>query len=327
MLLEIEPFIFGSPSDDGQQSLQITAKRYTLGTSADNCHGLTLLFAHCIGAHKEQWEPTIQEIFRLQGTKGGVHRIREAWSFDWQSHGDAAILNRVRLNKRSSAVSTYEWSSAITSFVRSERMSGHRIVLLGHSAGAATMVMMTKNFSASEMPFVSLVLVEPTIITRELFNQHLEDRQASMDFAISATSVRRDSWPSREEAFTYFSKRFPWSLWDPRVIRIMTDYGLRETPTGVVLKCDRKQEAASYPDVAPHFESAIQLARICHVIPTHIIWGTRNDFVPEFIQESLNSAPDGRIPASVTKVKGTGHMVRNHLPNSILLRAYLFKPS
>jgi len=35
-------------------------------------------------------------------------------------------------------IAAYEWSQAITDFVRSPQMKGHRIVGLGHSAGAAT---------------------------------------------------------------------------------------------------------------------------------------------------------------------------------------------
>lgn len=51
-------------------------------------------------------------------------------------------------------------------------------------------------------------------------------------------------------------------------------------PSGEVsLKCDRKQESISYPDVEPHFEGALQLGRICHMLPIHLIWGSRNDLV------------------------------------------------
>jgi len=52
---------------------------------------------------KEIWEPTIERIFSLQNTgtnADGRERIREIWSFDWQNHGDAAILNRVALDDR-----------------------------------------------------------------------------------------------------------------------------------------------------------------------------------------------------------------------------------
>ena len=47
----------------------------------------------------------------------------------------------------------------------------------------------------------------------------------------------------------------------------------------MTLKCERKMEAVSYPDTEPHFEAAIQLGNVCHTIPIHLIWGTRNDLV------------------------------------------------
>jgi hypothetical protein len=62
-------------------------------------------------------------------------------------------------------------------------------------------------------------------------------------------------------------------------------------PSGEVsLKCDRKQESISYPDVEPHFEGALQLGRICHTLPIHLIWGARNDFTYvsfRFLSESV----------------------------------------
>ena len=66
-----------------------------------------------------------------------------------------------------------------------------------------------------------MILVEPTIVTREVFNAELEDRMSVMNFAVTATSTRRDTWRSREQALKYFKKRIPWELWDPRVLQIL----------------------------------------------------------------------------------------------------------
>lgn len=313
MDIDAEYFIFDDPGADG---LKITAKRYTSRSRA-NKKGLTLLFAHCIGSHKEQWEPVIQRLFQVQETEAEVHRIREAWSFDWQSHGDAAVLNHNLLKDRTKCVSVYEWTPALAAFIRSPRMQGHRIVPLGHSAGAAAMLLTTKEIPPST--FAAMILIEPTIVTREVFNSELEDRMSAMDFSVAATSSRRDVWPSRDEAFHYFKKRIPWRVWDERVILLLTRYGLRELPGGggVTLKCERKMEAVSYPDTEPHFEAAIQLCNVCHAIPIHLIWGTRNDLVPEFIQDSLADVTEGRIVASVTKIKQAGHMVVQEQPDAL----------
>ena len=123
---QVKSFVFDCPastcSSSNESKLKTVAKRYTFGNSADNSEGLTLLFAHCIGSRKspsftrmtcqgkhievdkEQWEPTITQIFHRQQHKDAAHRVREAWSFDWQNHGDAAVLNREALKSRPDGV-------------------------------------------------------------------------------------------------------------------------------------------------------------------------------------------------------------------------------
>ncbi|KAJ3505219.1 hypothetical protein NLJ89_g7532 [Agrocybe chaxingu] len=315
--MNVERYVLETPARARKgRGLKVAAKRYVLGASASNSQGLTLAFAHCIGSHKEQWEPVIERLFSLQRMKDRTRQIREAWSFDWQNHGDSAVLNRELLKNRPEGVSVCEWTPVITDFVGSPRMKGHRIVPIGHSAGTAAIMLTTKEIPPYKLAYAAMVLIEPTMITRELFNAHLEDRMASMDFAVAATAARRNIWKSREAAFEYFRKRFPWGMWDERVVRVLVEHGLESLPNGdVTLKCDRKQEAVSYPDTEPHFESTMQLGRICHAIPVHIIWGTRNDLVPEFIQDSLSDASEGRIVASVTKIKKAGHMVVQEQPD------------
>lgn len=53
---------------------------------------------------KEQWEPTIERVFQLQRSKDKFHKIREVWAFDWQNHGDAAVLNQDALGSRPQGV-------------------------------------------------------------------------------------------------------------------------------------------------------------------------------------------------------------------------------
>jgi hypothetical protein len=118
-------------------------------------------------------------------------------------------------------------------------MKGHRIVPLGHSAGAtATLVffllwviaplfhfcriLTTKGMLDHELPYVAMILIEPTVVTRELFNAQLDDRMEYMNFVVAMTSARRDIWSSNEHAFEYFKTRFPWKFWDPRVLRLLT---------------------------------------------------------------------------------------------------------
>lgn len=154
--------------------------------------------------------------------------------------------------------------------------------------------------------FASIVLIEPTLSTKALFDSHREDRMARVDFAVAATRIRRDHWLSRQQAFEYFKKRVPWDIWDDRVIRLMAvslcfpvspihnltaaqEHGLEDSPAGGVrLKWDKNHEAASYLDMDPHFEGAIQLGKVCHSVPIHVIWGTRIDLV-QVVLSAYNS--------------------------------------
>ncbi|KAJ7624314.1 hypothetical protein DFH06DRAFT_1104519 [Mycena polygramma] len=142
MLLETTPFVFDCPQnvkDAPGRVLKMSAKRYRTSKSARNSNGLVLLFAHCIGAHKEQWEPTIIRILERKASQ-----VHEAWAFDWPTHGDSAILNRELLKTSPSrvyGVSASEWSGGIATFVNSPFMRGKCLVGIGHSAGAGTMCM------------------------------------------------------------------------------------------------------------------------------------------------------------------------------------------
>lgn len=134
----------------------------------------------------------------------------------------------------------HEWWHAIANFVRSPYMKGHRIVPLGHSAGATAMsvilsgqkfllhsffcrILTTKAIMFHhELPYLAMILIEPSVVTRELFNAQLDDRMAFMDLVVAMTSARRDSWLSKEHAFEYFQTRLPWKFWDTRVLRLLT---------------------------------------------------------------------------------------------------------
>ncbi|KAK7052773.1 CN hydrolase domain-containing protein [Favolaschia claudopus] len=315
--MQITPVIFDCPRnarDPPDRVLKMTANRYCTHESASNDEGFTLLFAHCIGSHKEQWEPVIEQAFRMQQGKARNQRVREAWSFDWQSHGDAGILNRELLQvsgTRADGVSAYEWAEAIAAFVRSPRMQGRRIVAIGHSAGAGAMVVSLKSTPLSHLPFLGLVLIEPTIAKPELYYRVMADNTPTIE---AATLLRRSRWASRGEAKEWLRKRAPYRKWDERVLALFIEYGLDDTSIGdVKLKCDRRLEALAFPDVHPHFDAFAELGRISGRVPVHVIWASRSELVPKALQDALADTKDGRRLASVTHVEG-GHLLPQESP-------------
>ncbi|KAF9267155.1 alpha/beta-hydrolase [Marasmius fiardii PR-910] len=304
-------------------SLKLAARRYiATNLQDDQCDGLTVLFAHCVGSHKEYWEPVIERIFALQN-KGMSYRIREAWSFDWQNHGDSAVVNEKILKYRPDGITVYEWANAIRNFVISPRMNGHKLVAIGHSAGAGTMTLSSLQTPLSNYPYIALILVEATMITEDHFYASIEDRMLQMEFTVNATRSRRDTWKSKEIAYEWMLKRFPWNVWDPRIARLMADYGLRETmdpetkESVVTLKCPKEQEAVLYSAVDGHFEAMDELKRVCRTVPVHAIWGENEDIVVEDIRNSLGDISKGRTLASVTTVPDCGHMIVQENPDGL----------
>jgi hypothetical protein len=71
------------------------------------------------------------------------------------------------------------------------------------------------------MPFLGVVLIEPTMASKDVFYSRYEERKASIDFAVNTTSARKDTWRSRSEALAYFMKRQPWKTWDPRIVQLL----------------------------------------------------------------------------------------------------------
>ena len=68
----------------------------------------------------------IEKLYTLQQKMDKSHRIREAWSFDWQNHGDAAILNRQLLKVQVGGVSMSiaSFSTFVLLTVRKRYMNG-----------------------------------------------------------------------------------------------------------------------------------------------------------------------------------------------------------
>ena len=152
--LDVQPLVFDCPATEQGPSLKLTVKRYS--TAASENDGLTLLFAHCIGGRKyeylddeysgcltislidkEIWEPVIVTIFKIQGSKPKNLRIREAYSFDWQTHGDAAILNEEALKARKDGVSRY-YDLTLVDTITKTNDSGFRVGICNRSIREGT---------------------------------------------------------------------------------------------------------------------------------------------------------------------------------------------
>jgi pimeloyl-ACP methyl ester carboxylesterase len=82
--------------------------------------------------------------------------------------------------------------------------------------------------------FESLILIDPVIARWTSQKGNITPAQSS--------AVRRDKWPSRKIALESFKRSKFYQAWDPRVLDLWVEYGLRELPTKL------------YPDVPPAIE-------------------------------------------------------------------------
>ncbi|KAG7095097.1 hypothetical protein E1B28_005884 [Marasmius oreades] len=311
--------------DNPKLNLKVTANRYRWSAYRHSYpndrldEGLTLLLFHAIGCHKEQWEPVITRLFHLsESTKH--ENIREVWAFDRENHGDAALLNREALKLWPACLPINEWALTVADLVKS-KLQGHRLVAIGHSAGAGVAMLTTKYAYDAHVHFTSTILIEPTICTRQIFQETYDERIAGIRMTEELTLRRRDVWASREDAYAYLKKRNPWSAWDDRVLRLYTKHGMRSTGSKgeVTLKCSRLLESAIYADIEGQQESAEIFEELCEEIPIHVVWGGIHDFSsfsPQLKKDLLNPN-SGRIAASVTVVPNAGHMVPLQQPISL----------
>ncbi|KAJ7064860.1 hypothetical protein C8F01DRAFT_1081093 [Mycena amicta] len=234
--LESAQITFDTPPtshDPPGRVLKMTAKSYWLGNSRANEQGFCLLFAHGIGAR------AFADKSKLQQEKPRYQRVNEVWSFDWQSHGDAAIIN---------------------------------------ATGAS--VLRLRIIAAKDMspyPYTTVLLVEPTLTSPDLYYKHVAPFQDTM---IAPIRTRKERWRSRNEAASWLAKRLPWKNWDQRVLLKFIEYGLYDCENGEVqLKCTRHVEALAFPDVQPHFASIEELGRTSRLVPIHLLWGDTSEIV------------------------------------------------
>jgi len=190
--LHIKSILFNPGPDES--ALKLTAKCYTSGSSDPK--GLTLLCAHGAGTHKEQWEPTLEQIFRTQENPNSGFTIYEVWSVDWQSHGAGATVNEAALLNHL-GVSVEEWAQAIAAFVKSPHLRGRRLVGVGHSAGSSVVLLATRNSLPRTMPFAAMIIVEPVMCSKDFYREHGEERDGALSTAIVIVNARRQEASDR----------------------------------------------------------------------------------------------------------------------------------
>ncbi|KAJ3492874.1 hypothetical protein NLJ89_g11149 [Agrocybe chaxingu] len=316
--------------------LLTVAKRYWRPSTSDpDPDALTLIFAHGTGFHKEQWEPTIDDLqalldgaVRSKEGKEGV-KIREIWTIDAANHGAAAILNEKALKLG------YELMFGWEEYARSLHLflsglgtgvdvdfSTHNLVGIGHSMGAVSLTLTLGYYPPPR--FSAFILVEPMIMP-SIFGPD------AAHLLVSGAEKRRDIWPSREEAYNLFKSRGTWKTWDDRILRLYVNNGLRDLPTldypdktGVTLSCTKASEAACYRDPIGSARLYSNFKSVISRVPTHLIYGAIDDYLPEEVKTDVveNAAGGLQNLGSFARVEGAGHLTPQLNPRDLASKIY-----
>ncbi|PPQ70332.1 hypothetical protein CVT26_014604, partial [Gymnopilus dilepis] len=213
-------------------------------------HALTLLLAHGAGFHKEQWEPTMDDLQALIASQPGLLNIREIWSIDALNHGDSAVLNKeaLRLGYEDS-FPWEEYAHSIHLFVCGlgkgvgVNLTEHHLVGIGHSFGAVVLELSMGYYP--KIQYTSLILCKVMIAPNA-------DIPKITEVVMGGSEKRCDIWPSRGDAYQLLRARGTWRAWDDRVLRCYVNHGLHPLPSaeypvgkGITLKCTCWQETVS----------------------------------------------------------------------------------
>ncbi|KIK62973.1 hypothetical protein GYMLUDRAFT_242057 [Collybiopsis luxurians FD-317 M1] len=318
-----------------------TVKRYWKPSWTED--GLTLIFAHGTGFHKEQWEPTIDDLLDTIDRQHVRVKIREIWSIDAPNHGEAALINEKTLQWGYEP--TFRWEEYGRSMhafltgrgrtllgsrldgevVKNFDFTSHTLVGVGHSMGAVSLLLALDFVPSIESRFAFMFFVEP--MTMDPVIAH---KVPAIKLAAGSES-RRDIWPSREEAYKMLKARKTWQRWDDRVLKIFVESGLRPLPTldypdikdGVTLKCTRKQETAFYRDNHGWVTMYRGIRNYASRVRLHVYYGTIHDYITE--EAKLNLIHNGVGPenlASYGYIEGVGHTAPQHNPRGVAKKIF-----
>lgn len=331
MTLNSESFIFDPRP---WYNLRVTAKRYWRPEDeplANDPDALTLVLAHGNGFHKEQWEPTLDDLFELIGghAKEPI-KIREIWSIDCPNHGDAAVLNEEELLWGYQNIFGWEEYGRAIHVILTGRGTGipvdfskRKLVGIGHSMGAVALTLSTMSLPA--VTYSSLIFVDPMMFPKP------PTGTPEKPFALVEGAVkRRDVWPSRAEALESLQSRPSFKIWDPRVLRIFVEHGMRDLPTetypdhetGVTLKCPKAQEAACFRDLIGQVRALEFLKTLCTFVPVHLIYGEIDDHLPSMVKDYVTTVGTEGKHASFARVPGVGHLIPQIQPKGLAQAIY-----
>ncbi|KAM5540921.1 hypothetical protein V8D89_005565 [Ganoderma adspersum] len=304
-----ETVLFRLPDSE----LSVSANRYISAESGPSDTGVTLVFAHCSSAHKEQWEPTIARLFDLSAASNTLSpqwHIRAAWSLDAQSHGDSAVINWHALAERQ-ALTIQEYASMLNFFLTSE-------FVVGHSASTSAWTIACAEASIPRLR--ALIFVEPVMVVPPISDR--DPRITAGDTNVAGVLARSEGWESYASLRSMLKKRYPWKIWDERVLEIHLKHGFVEVAGsvakqgGITPKCLKTQEVGFYY-ADDHVLAGKLVAKLCSRYPVHSVFGERPEMVSLESRKLICDVNEGRVMASLSVVPRCGHLAVQENPDGV----------
>lgn len=183
----------------------------------------TVLFVHATGFHGRCWDQVILAL------EGAAH----VWSVDMRGHG--------RSERPTPPLDWEMFGQDVIDLV--EKLDLKDIVAVGHSMGGHSIT-----YAAGHAPdrFAGLVLVDPVIMSPEVYEARADSGSVTMD--MHPIARRRSHFASVDEMYERYKDRGNYAAWDRQVFHDYCQYGLLEVEgeDDLQLACAPEIEAAIY---------------------------------------------------------------------------------
>lgn len=247
-----------------------------------------LLLSHGTGLCKELWRPVVSGLRDL-----GVTAQTLAW--DTRGHGRAPALEI--------PASWWTFGTDLVGLIDQLEGTGRlpeSVVGVGHSMGGTVLVMAELLRPGT---FTGLVLIEPVLLPPPF------ERNPYGPLAQGAIR-RRPVFDSREELVETYLDKPLFQRWHPEVFDAYIEYGFREVPEGLALRCPREVEADLFSTGAEcgAFARLDELSPPVHLIVTDEsgMLGPSFTILPEVL-------PD----VTTTYMAGENHLVPMERPDLV----------
>jgi len=182
-----------------------------------------------------------------------------------------------------------------------------RPAFVGHSMGATISAITHATFGIKAR---GLILIEPIFFPKDFYTLQITVEQ----HPLAAKSIRRkDRWSNREEARAYLHAKTLFKDWDPEMLDLYIDHGMKEAEGGgLQLACSPRREAALFMGDMRYDPWPVLPQVSC---PTLILEGEES-MNREFIDLKMATSA---IPQSIYRMIGhAGHLIPMEKPKLTL---------